>query len=58
MKELFVKTSDINTRDGLIASGFVLVDYTDGIYTFVNSQTINCEKDLKEKVTYSNILTI
>lgn len=58
MKELFIKTSDINTRDGLIASGFVLVDCTDGVYTFINSQTIKREKDSKEKLTYSNMLTI
>lgn len=52
---LFIKTKDSDTYETLKNEGFRLVDYTNGIWTFVN----NTERSLTfddNKIIYSNML--
>ena len=54
-KAWFVKTKDLDTAEGLKKSGFELVDYVNGTWTFIN----NPERSLtfeNKKITYSNKL--
>ena len=54
----FIKTSDTETRDALLALGFELISEDGNVSTFLNNSALtfnNKEKDMK--VTYSNILT-
>lgn len=53
----FAKTQDKNTANELIESGFQLVDYANGIWTFMNKPDCKLTFD-KNKITYSNILHI
>ena len=55
----FIKTSDKNTMEILKMEGFNLIDYSNGIWTFVNCidkiEKTNFESN---KITYSNMLCI
>lgn len=54
-KAMFIKTNDLETSDNLIKDGFDLVDYTNGVWTFIN----DLERPLtfeNNKVTYSDML--
>lgn len=53
----FVKTQDKETAENLIKSGYEPIDYTDGIWTFVNNPNYPLTFD-KNKITYSNMLCI
>ena len=54
---LFVKTQDLNMAEAMKKSGFDLVDYTDGTWTFINNP--NCPLTFYNyKVAYSNMLCI
>ena len=56
-KAMFIKTKDEETSKTLMQEGFELVDYTNGVWTFVN----NVERTLifeKNKVAYSNTICI
>ena len=58
MEELFIKTKDEETKDKLVKCGFELIDFSGGVYTFLNSSTMNFEKHDDEKIVYSNILSV
>lgn len=58
MEELFIKTKDEETKDKLVKYGFELIDFSGGVYTFLNSPTMNFKKQDDEKIVYSNILTV
>ena len=55
-KAMFIKTKDQETSEKLKTEGFKLVDYTNGIWTFINDPDGLLVFDDK-KVTYSNILS-
>ena len=54
-KAMFIKTKDQETSEKLKTEGFKLVDYTNGIWTFINDPDYSITFDEK-KVTYSNML--
>ena len=54
-KAMFIKTQDIKTSESLKKSGFDLIDYSDGTWTFIND--LNCPLTFdNNKIVYSNIL--
>ena len=55
----FIKTSDKNTMEILKMEGFELIDYNNGIWTFVNCiDKITKANFESNKLTYSNMLCI
>ena len=59
MKQNFIKTSDKPTADILLKLGFQQVDYSNGIYTFLNTDKINFSENIdKSKIQYSNMLCV
>ena len=54
-KMMFVKTKDFETSEMLKTEGFKLVDYTNGIWTFVNDINRPLTFD-NNKVVYSDML--
>lgn len=60
MKQNFIKTTDSETASKLTKLGFQKVDNTNGIYTFLNTGTIQfLDNDIdKSKIQYSNMLII
>ena len=59
MKQNFIKTSDETTADILINLGFQQVDFSSGIYTFLNADKMQFSDDIdKSKIQYSNNLCI
>lgn len=56
-KAMFIKTKDFEISEDLKQNGFDLVDYTDGIWTFVNDPKRPLTFD-NNKVAYSNMLYI
>lgn len=61
MKQNFIKTSDKPTADILINLGFQQVDFSSGIYTFLNTDKLMFSDDIdidKSKIQYSNNLCI
>ena len=59
MKQNFIKTSDKPTADILINLGFKQVDFSNGIYTFLNTDKLMFSDDIdKSKIQYSNNLCI
>ena len=58
MKNNFIKTMDSSTADILNKRGFQMVDKSNGIYVYLNSDKIQFSNDIdKSKIQYSNILT-
>ena len=59
MKYNFLKISDKTIKDKLVKEGLKLINESNEIYTFLNSDKIQfSEKDIdKSKIQYSNILT-
>lgn len=54
---MFIKTQDLVTAEGLKRSGFDLVDYLEGTWTFINNP--NCPLTFDDsKIAYSNMLCI
>ena len=59
MKQNFIKTSDKHTADILLNLGFQQVDFSSGIYTFLNTDKINFSENIdKSKIQYSNMLCV
>lgn len=60
MKQNFIKTSDSETASKMINLGFQKIDEQNGIYTFLNTVTIQFSNDDidKKKIQYSNMLNI
>ena len=56
-KAKFIKTQDSNACAKLMDSGFKLIDYTDGTWTFMNDINRPLTFD-NNKITYSNVLCI
>ena len=54
-KTMFIKTKDFETSEKLKSEGFKLVDYTNGIWTFVNDINRPLTFD-NNKVVYSDML--
>ena len=56
----FIKTTDEETANKLIALGFKLVSHIGNIYTFLNatSQGLNFESVDKTKIVYDNKLSL
>lgn len=56
----FIKTTDKETADKLIAYGFQLVAHVGSIYTFLNETPQNFHFDAvdKKKIVYDNMLSL
>ena len=57
MKQNFIKTKDVETKNLLIKEGFKLISENQGVYTFLND-TLKRFSDDKHKITYTNILHV
>ena len=59
-KQNFIKTTDRETADKLISSGFQLVSTCGNAYTFLNDIPKNFTFDevSKKKIAYTNILSM
>ena len=59
MKQNFIKTSDESTAETLIELNYQQVDFSNGIYTFLNTDKMQFSDDIdKSKIQYSNNLCI
>lgn len=59
MKQNFIKTSDETTAETLKKLNFQQVDFSNGIYTFLNTDKLMFSDDIdKSKIQYSNMLNI
>lgn len=59
MKQNFIKTSDKSTAEVLIDLGFQQIDFSNGIYTFLNNNQMKFSDDVdKSKIQYSNMLSV
>lgn len=60
MNKKFMKTTDKETADKLIAYGFKLVSHIGSIYTFLNEmpQNFNFDAVDKKKIVYDNMLSL
>ena len=59
MKQNFIKTSDESTAETLKNLNYQQVDYSNGIYTFLNTDKMNFSEDIdKSKIQYSNMLCV
>lgn len=56
MKYNFIKTSDQETQEKLIAEGFTLISQDGNVATFLNDCTLAFE-NTNNKIQYSNMLT-
>jgi len=55
MQAMFVKTQDLTVAEAMNKAGFQLVDYQNGIWTFLNNPNCPIMFD-NDKVAYSNML--
>lgn len=59
MKQNFIRTTDKSTATTLSRLGFQIVDESNGIFTFLNSDKLWFSGSVdKSKIQYSNILHI
>ena len=59
MKQNFIKTADKSTAETLKNLNYQQVDYSNGIYTFLNTDKMQFSDDIdKSKIQYSNNLCI
>ena len=59
MKQNFIKTADKSTAETLKNINYQQVDYSNGIYTFLNTDKMQFSDDIdKSKIQYSNMLCI
>lgn len=60
MNKKFIKTTDTETANKLIALGFNLISHIGSVYTFLNEtpQKLNFESVDKTKVVYDNKLIL
>ena len=56
----FIKTTDTETADKLIALGFKLISHIGSVYTFLNeaTQSLNFESVEQTKIVYDNKLSL
>lgn len=58
MKYNFIKTTDFATSETMKKLGFQVVNESNGVYIFMNTDKIQFSNDIeKSKIQYSNILT-
>ena len=60
MKKTFIKTTDVETANKLIAFGFTLVSQIGDVYTFLNEvpQNMTFESVDQTKIAYDNKLSL
>lgn len=59
MKQNFIKTSDESTAETLKKLNYQQVDFSNGIYTFLNTDKMNFSEEIdKTKIQYSNMLCV
>lgn len=59
MKQNFIKTSDESTAEILKNLNYQQVDFSNGIYTFLNTDKMNFSEEIdKSKIQYSNMLCV
>lgn len=60
MKKLFIKTTDVETANKLIAYGFKLATHIGDVYTFLNEapQNFTFEAVDQTKIVYDNKLSL
>ena len=59
MKQNFIKTADKSTAETLKNLNYQQVDFSNGIYTFLNTDKMQFSDDIdKSKIQYSNNLCI
>ena len=59
MKQNFIRTADKYTAETLKNLNYQQVDYSNGIYTFLNTDKMQFSDDIdKSKIQYSNMLCI
>jgi hypothetical protein len=60
MEKKFIKTTDVETANKLIAYGFTLVSQIGNVYTFINEapKTFTFESIDAKKIVYDNILSL
>ena len=59
MKQNFIKTADNSTAEILKNLNYQQVDFSNGIYTFLNTDKINFSESIdKSKIHYSNMLCV
>lgn len=60
MKKTFIKTTDTDTANKLIALNFKLVSHIGSVYTFLNEQSKNMtfESVDQTKIAYDNKLSL
>lgn len=58
--KLFIKTTDKETAEKLIAEGFKLISQANNVYTFLNQppQNFSFDETIKKKIAYDNILSL
>lgn len=56
----FIKTSDKETMEVLMMEGFDLVDYSNGIWTFINctNKQTKLDFDTNKKIAFSKVFCI
>ena len=56
----FIKTSDEETKILLESEGCNLIDFSNGVWTFINTsnQKIKFSEEVSEKIVYTNMLCI
>lgn len=58
MKQKFIRTQDIHTATLLSQQGYQQVQNSNGIYIFLNTDTLRFSNDIDiTKIQYSNMLT-
>ena len=58
MKQNFIKTADKSTAETLKNLNYQQVDYSNGIYVFLNTEKFRFSNDIDiTKIQYSNMLT-
>ena len=59
MKQNFITTKDAHTATLLSQQGYQLVQNSNGIYVFLNTDKINFSENIdKSKIQYSNMLCV
>jgi hypothetical protein len=60
MDKKFIKTTDTETANNLIALGFKLISHVGSVYTFLNQppQNFNFDAIDKKTIVYDNILSL
>lgn len=59
MNKKFIHTQDESTATTLINKGYQQIQFSNGIYTFLNTDKINFSENIdKSKIQYSNMLCV